>query len=187
MCRLKALLLLATLVAFPTELTAQVVQRPPQQQQQRPDPSDTIPVPPFRFEPPVSPFGAFARSALLPGWGQAVLGRRGTGVFFVFWEGLSLTMTVKSVRQLHYQESIGVHPDSLDNKRAEVEDWFVILVFNHLVAGAEAFVSAHLWDFPAELAAKALPGGSVGVGLSFRLGGSAVPTRRRSGVRVRPR
>lgn len=179
MCRLKIALLVATLVVAPLTLAGQVVQRPPQQQQ-RPDPSDTIPVPPFRFDPPVSPFGAFARSALLPGWGQAVLGRRGTGAFFVFWEGLTLTMTVKSVRQLHYQESIGVHPDSLDNKRAEIEDWAVLLVFNHLVAGAEAFVSAHLWDFPTDLALRALPGGTLGLGLKLPVGGPALPTRRMS-------
>jgi len=169
MRRLKTLVLIATLVGQAT-LTAQVIPRPQTQQQERPDPADTIPVPPFRFEPPVSPFGAFSRSLLLPGWGQAIMGRRGTGAFFVFWEGLALTMTVKSVRQLNYQESIDVHPDSLDNKRAEVEDWLVLLVFNHLVAGAEAFVSAHLWDFPADLAARALPGGSVGVGLEVRFG-----------------
>jgi hypothetical protein len=177
MCRLKTLVLIATLVAQAT-LTAQVIPPPQRQQQQRPDPSDTIPVPPFRFEPPVSPFGGFARSMLLPGWGQAIMGRRGTGAFFVFWEGLALTMTVKSVRQLHYQESIDVHPDSLDNKRAEVEDWLVLLIFNHLVAGAEAYVSAHLWDFPADLTARTLPGGSVGVGLEVRLGRNPNPFRK---------
>ena len=58
-----------------------------QQQQQRPEPEDTIPVPAFRYQPPVSPLGALGLSMLLPGWGQTVLERRGTGAFFVFWEG----------------------------------------------------------------------------------------------------
>jgi hypothetical protein len=186
MRRLKVLVLIATLVV-PVPLTAQVVQRPPTQQQRRPDPSDTIPVPAFRFDPPVSPFGAFGLSMLLPGWGQAVLGRRGSGAFFVFWEGLTLTMTVKSVRQLHYQEKTGVHADSLDNKRAEIEDWLVLLIFNHLVAGAEAYVSAHLWDFPAELAARSLPGGSVGFGVNIRFGRSSSPIRRTLEVLGHPR
>ncbi len=177
MRRLNTLLLVAALVC-PTVLSAQVIQRPPTQQQQRPDPSDTIPVRAFRFDPPISPLGAFGRSLLLPGWGQAVLGRRGTGAFFIFWEGIALTMTVKSVRQLHYQEDIGLHPDSLDNKRAEFEDWLVLLVFNHLVAGAEAFVSAHLWDFPADLAARSLPGGSIGIGVNLRLGKASASRRR---------
>lgn len=161
----------------PAPLVAQVMQQQPRQQQERPDPADTIPVPPFRFDPPVSPLAAFGRSLLLPGWGQAVMGRRGTGAFFVFWEGLALTMTVKSVRQLHYQERTGVHADSLDNKRDEIEDWLVLVVFNHLVAGAEAFVSAHLWDFPTDLAARQLPGGAVGVGIEIRLGKRGDPIR----------
>ncbi len=156
-------------LAIAGSLSAQVVQPPPTQQQERPDPADTIPVPPFRFKPPVSPLAALGQSMLLPGWGQAVLGQRGPGTFFVFWEGLSLTMTVKSLRQLSYQKKIGVDPDSLDNKRAEFQDWLVVLIFNHLVAGAEAFVSAHLWDFPADLAATSLPGGAIGVGVSLRL------------------
>jgi hypothetical protein len=117
-------------------------------------------------------------SVLLPGWGQAVFGRRGTGAFFVFWEGLALTMTVKSLHQLHYQERIGLDPDSLANKRDEFEDWLVLVVFNHLVAGAEAFVSANLWDFPADLRATKLPGGAVGVGVELRLGRRVNPIRR---------
>ena len=126
-------------------------------------------------------------SVLLPGWGQAVLGRRATGAFFVFWEGISLTMTVKSMRQLHYQERAGVHPDSLDNKRDEFEDWLVLLLFNHLVAGAEAYVSAHLWDFPADLRARALPDGSYGLGVNIRLGRRGEPKRRTPEVLVLPK
>ena len=166
----------------PVPVIAQVVQQPPRQQQQRPDPADTIPVPAFRFEPPVSPLAALGRSMLVPGWGQAVLGRRGSGAFFVFWEGLALTMTVKSLRQLRYQQSIGLHPDSLDNKRAEFEDWLVLVIFNHLVAGAEAFVSAHLWDFPADLAASSLPGGSLGLGVKINIGRTTGPLRKTVGV-----
>jgi hypothetical protein len=96
-------------------------------------------------------------------------------------------MTVKSVRQLHYQEKIGVVPDSLDNKRAEIEDWFVLLIFNHLVAGAEAFVSAHLWDFPADLAARELPGGALGFGVNIRLGGRSLSRNRSAEVPGPPR
>lgn len=181
MCQLKLFALIAALVV-PGPLVTQVIQPPPTQQQRRPDPADTIPVPAFRFDPPVSPMAALGRSMLLPGWGQAILGRRGTGAFFVFWEGLALTMTVKSLRQLHYQEGIDLHPDSLGNKRAEFQDWLVLLVFNHLVAGAEAFVSAHLWDFPTDLVAQRLPGGAVGVGVNIRLGTRAGPIRRTRGV-----
>lgn len=135
--------------------------RPPPQ----PAPADTIKPPPFRVPPPVSPLGAAVRSLLLPGWGQAILGRRVTGAAFVFWEGLTLTMTVKAARQLAYQESIPA--DSLDGKRQELQDWAVLLAFNHLLAAAEAFVSAQLWDFPVELEVQAGEG-TVGAGLRVR-------------------
>ena len=126
--------------------------------------ADTVKIPPFRIPPPISPLGAFARSLVLPGWGQAVLGRRATGAFFVVWEGVTLTMTLKAAHQVHYLEAVG---DSarLRAKKQEVQDWAVLLAFNHLVAGAEAFVSAYLWDFPVELDTRPLPQGAVGIGL----------------------
>ena len=185
MCQLKTVLLIVALVV-PAPVLAQVTQQQTRQQQERPDPADTIPVPAFRFDPPVSPLAAFGRSLLLPGWGQAVLGRRGAGAFFIFWEGIALTMTVKSARQLSYQERTGVPADSLDNKRAEFEDWLVLVVFNHLVAGAEAFVSAHLWDFPADLGARNLPGGAVGVGVEIHLGKRVDPIRGTRGALALP-
>jgi len=124
---------------------------------------DTVKVPPFRIQPPISPLGAFGRSLLLPGWGQAVLGRRVTGAFFVFWEGLALTMTLKASHQLSYIEASG-DQERIDAKKQEIQDWVVLLAFNHLLAAAEAYVSAYLWDFPAELEQRALPGDRVGVG-----------------------
>jgi hypothetical protein len=148
---------------------AQVVERPPAQQQ--PQPSDTIKVPQFRTEPPVSPLGAMWRSLLLPGWGQSVLGRRVTGAVFIFWEGLTLTMVVKSAHQLDYFRSIDDGSDEMaekiTGKKQEIEDWAVLLVFNHLLAAAEAYVSGVLWDFPADLAVRALPSGDVMAGVSL--------------------
>jgi hypothetical protein len=128
--------------------------------------ADTIKVPPFRVQPPISPMGAFARSFIVPGWGQAALGRRVTGAYFVFWEGVTLAMTLKAVHQLSYLQDI---QDSarIESKKQEIQDWAVLMAFNHLVAGAEAFVSAYLWDFPVELEARPLPGGGVGLGLRY--------------------
>jgi hypothetical protein len=130
--------------------------------------ADTVKVPPFRVHPPISPLGAFARSVVLPGWGQAVLGRRVTGAFFVFWEGVTLTMTLKAAHQVHFIEATG-DAELLKAKKQEVQDWAVLLAFNHLVAGAEAFVSAYLWDFPVELDARPLPAGAVGIGVRVGL------------------
>jgi hypothetical protein len=112
-----------------------------------------------------------ARSLLLPGWGQAVLHRRVTGAVFVFWEGLALTMTVKASNQLKYMRA--TNSEAADLKRQEVQDWLVVLIFNHLMAGAEAFVSAELWDFPSELKIRSLPGGRLGVGAGISWGRSA--------------
>jgi hypothetical protein len=126
--------------------------------------ADTIDIPAFRIEPPISPLGALGRSMLLPGWGQSLLGRRVTGAFFVFWEGVAVTMTIKAVHQLDYLEEIGAEGRA-EGKRQEIQDWIVLLVFNHLLAGAEAFVSAQLWDFPIELETRRLASGARGLGV----------------------
>ena len=57
--------------------------------------------------------------------------------------------------------------DRVDAKRAQIEDWVAVLIFNHLIAGADAFVASLLWDFPARVGFRHLPRG-VGVGLSVR-------------------
>ena len=55
-------------------------------------------------------------------------------------------------------------------KKQEVQDWVVVLIFNHLMAGAEAFVSAELWDFPVTLQARALPQNRLGLGAALYWG-----------------
>lgn len=170
---LRAFVLLAivlALAALPRAALAQVpipnLPRPQQDTSRR----DTIPVPQFRFPPPVPPLGAMWRSLLLPGWGQAVLHRRVTGAVFVFWEGLSLTMTLKAHDQLGFLRQTNGDTLAVRLKKQEVQDWAVVLAFNHLMAAAEAFVSAELWDFPAELEARALAGGRMGIGPAFYVG-----------------
>src|SRR6266550_1531451 len=88
----------------------------------------------------IRPIGAFLRSLLVPGWGQAATGRHVTGAVFATWEGVAAMMTLKDT-----------HSANLTAKRQEVQDWIVLWVFNHLFSGAEAFVSAHLQDFPKDL------------------------------------
>jgi hypothetical protein len=107
------------------------------------------------------PLSAAWRSLLLPGWGQAATGRSVTGALFVVWEGTTLYMWAKARAEAEYFEEIGA---PTGGKRQEEEDWLVLLVFNHLFAAAEAFVAAHLQDFPEELKIRAVPGG-VGVRL----------------------
>jgi hypothetical protein len=54
-------------------------------------------------------------------------------------------------------------------RRLQVEDWVAVVIFNHLFSGADAFVSAQLWDFPqhVQLRAYPIPGGA---GVKLRLG-----------------
>jgi hypothetical protein len=115
-----------------------------------------------------SPMNAFWRSFLLPGWGQAKVGRKLTAGIFIAWEGTTLAMSLKTRHELDYLR----RTNSLraEDKRREHEDWLVLLAFNHLFAGLEAYVSGHLTDFPPDLRLQALPGGmGASVAIPFRV------------------
>jgi hypothetical protein len=105
----------------------------------------------------IGPGGAFWRSLVLPGWGQSATGRHLSGALFTTWEGVTAMMTLKAQREANYLARIG--GSGLKLKRQEVQDWTVLWVFNHLFSGAEAYVAAHLQDFPKELHLQAVPGG----------------------------
>jgi hypothetical protein len=118
---------------------------------------------------PIKPMNALWRSILLPGWGQARLGRKLTAGILIAWEGTTLGMSIKTRHELAYLRRTG--SERADDKRREHEDWLVLLGFNHLFAGLEAYVSAHLSDFPADLHLQAVPGGfggSVSVPIRIR-------------------
>jgi len=119
-----------------------------------------------RPRPPISPGGAFLRSLVLPGWGQARLGRQLTAGIFVAFEGVAATMVWKSTWQLGFARTRGKFEAS---HTQEQQDWIVLLVFNHFFSGAEAFVSANLFDFPVGLQARILPDGTTGLGITIPL------------------
>lgn len=127
--------------------------------------ADSTPAPGVSTRPPLAPLGALWRSFLVPGWGQARLGRRLTGGLFVAWEGVTLGMSLKTSHELGYLRR--VNSPLGDLKRKELQDWLVLLAFNHLFSGLEAYVSAHLWDFPGDLRIQAMPGGGLGGGVSL--------------------
>ncbi|MHB2034584.1 MAG: hypothetical protein ACYCVE_14605, partial [Gemmatimonadaceae bacterium] len=55
------------------------------------------------------------------------------------------------------------------SRRAHVEDWIAVLVANHLFSGLDAYVSANLWDLPAELSVHPTSTGTnVGLTLHVR-------------------
>lgn len=111
------------------------------------------------------PFSYFFRSFAVPGWGQAALDRKVTGGIFVAFEGIALGMMLKTSTELHYLQA--TNSDLVVAKRAERQDWIVAIVMNHLFSALEAYVSANLFDFPADLRMRSLPGGRTGVGVSF--------------------
>jgi hypothetical protein len=159
--RVSLLGLIVTLACLPvTELSGQAAPPPP--------PAARVPGPAVTRDTlsrqPISPLNAFWRSLLIPGWGQARLNRKLTGGLFVAWEGVTLAMTIKTRRELEYLRR--TNSERGDSKRQEHEDWAVLLAFNHLLAGLEAYVSAHLADFPGDLRVEAVPGG-VGAAVSI--------------------
>jgi hypothetical protein len=59
--------------------------------------------------------------------------------------------------------------DWVRTRKLHYEDWLAVLFFNHLFAGADAFVAAQLWDVDARLGARQTRfGPSVGATFSFR-------------------
>lgn len=46
-------------------------------------------------------------------------------------------------------------------RRLHYEDWLAVMIFNHLFAGADAFVAAQLWDLPAKVALRRSPAGTL--------------------------
>jgi hypothetical protein len=128
-----------------------------------------VPIPPVStsiasLSPKVhSPLNYFARSLLIPGWGQASLDRKLTGGLFLAFEGIAIGMALKAHSDLARLERTG--SERLEDRRQERQDWFVLMGMNHLFSGLEAFVAANLYDFPADLTIRALPNGQTGYGL----------------------
>jgi hypothetical protein len=148
-------------------------------QQPAPPPPDTVEV----VEQVRSPRGAFVRSLVVPGWGQAWVGApvRG-GVYFALEVG-ALWMTYKSHQQLRearrqeqWRRDTGqLQPAQLDplsrSREDQVEDWFTVALFLLFFSGADAFVSAHLADFGERVGVAPAPGGGVQVRAVLPLGG----------------
>lgn len=131
--------------------------------------------------PPLSPRRAFLYSLLVPGYGQSRLGRPIAGGIFALTESIAIAMLRESRAEL--SEARRFRQDTLVNigndpatgaavlqrtsyndelisiRRGHVEDWIAFLVGNHLFAGADAYVGAHLWDLPSQVAVEPTPYG----------------------------
>ena len=144
------------------------------------------------LRPPISPRRALVSSLLVPGLGQGRLQRPTAAAFFVAIELTAITMARKSgasmraaralrtdtLPQSFPVDTLGVPqrptdvrtPDAIDElvraRRLHREDWFAVLAFNHLIAGAEAYVSANLWDLPAQISARPTERGTAALVVS---------------------
>lgn len=129
----------------------------------------------MQVRPPLSPRRAFLTSLIAPGYAQSILGRPNAAALFVAAEAVALLMVRESAVELRearrFEEdsvplffvnpTTGV-PDTIYQlpqypaalvraRRAHLEDWIAALVANHLIAAADAFVAAHLWDVPIQV------------------------------------
>ena len=133
-------------------------------------------------KPPISPRRAFLYSLVLPGYGQSVLGRSTAGALFVLSESIALAMLRESradlaeARNLR-RDSLVVVGFNLDGtpitaatsydddlvslRKGHVEDWVAFLIANHIFAGADAYVGAHLWDLPSQISLRQTPNGTA--------------------------
>jgi len=118
---------------------------------------------------PVSPMGAFFRSLVLPGWGQAAVDQPVRGAFYFAMEAGSLWMLFSTNAKLEAARRAG-NEHLAELRSDQREDWIVLAVFWALFSGVDAWVSAHLWDF--EGAVVPPPDGSAGVAVRY-----SVPVR----------
>ncbi len=119
---------------------------------------------PVQGEPPVSPMGAFVRSLVIPGWGQAAVEQPVRGAFYFTMEAGSLWMLLKTQSKLDAARRAG-NEALIEKRENQKEDWIVLAVFWALFSGVDAWVSAHLWDF--EGAVVPPPDGSPGVAVQY--------------------
>jgi len=133
--------------------------------------------------PPLSPRRAFLYSLVLPGYSQAVLNRPTAGALFVLTESIAIAMLRESSAELREARrfqtdslvTIGFDPATgapipavsgytqhlVDVRRSHVEDWIAFILANHLFAGADGYVAAHLWDLPTQISVERRPAGTV--------------------------
>lgn len=180
-----AILLVATSAAGAQRAGAPALPPLPRQ------PLDTLPDSLRR--PPIAPRRAMLLSLAIPGYAQSRLNRPTAAVLFATTEILALGMARKAGQDL--REAKAARKDSVPTgfsadpatgalvptgftqnrlvprigaRKTHYEDWIATIIFNHIIAGADAYVAANLWDFRANVAIA--PGGraaTLGASRSF--------------------
>ncbi len=163
-----------------------------------PVPSPVLAVPRPAPSPPITPRRAFLYSLAIPGSAQSILDRPTAGAIFVAAEAGALAMLAKSTldlraaRRIAY-DSVIVRYDTttvgttttitpvralsrtaarartrIGPRRSFVEDWLTIVLVNHFLSGADAYVAANLWDVPTDVTIAPGPRGGYTIGASLR-------------------
>lgn len=114
--------------------------------------------------PGATPMGAFLRSLVLPGWGQAAVDQPVRGAFYFTMEAASLWMLFKTQAKADAARRAG-DEELAAARQEQKEDWMVMAVFWALFSGVDAWVSTHLWGF--EGAVVPPPDGSPGVAVQY--------------------
>ena len=158
----------------------------PKAQPPKTQPPAVAPRVPTRLSPPLTPRRAFMYSAMLPGLGQSRLDRGTSGALFASVELAALVMVRRSQAELREVRRYRIDTLPSDftvngttlvkstaivtnrytgalekTRKLHIEDWLAALAFNHLFAGADAFVAAQLWDTPISVSAMPHPDGAV--------------------------
>ncbi len=191
----RAILGCSALVAMAGVVEAQRVPLPPPPDTVKrdtvvPRPARRIPnsIPDSLLRPPITPKAAFLHSLLVPGWGQSALRRTTAATIFASAELGMIYMVGKSRADLRSAKALqradsltvgdpsrgepvtkvpSVDPRLINARRLHLEDWIAAWIFNHLLAGADAYVAANLWDLPARVSIQQTPVGP-GIGAQLR-------------------
>lgn len=169
-----AVVLCILILVLPSVLVGQVLPTPP---------ADSAAVQAEPFTPPVSPRGAFFRSVLLPGWGQAHVGAPARGAAYFALAAGSGWMTYLTRQQLgdaraeqEWLRDTGAinltdETDFAIARSQHFEDWAALTIFLMFLSGADAYVAAYLADFGERVEVRSAEGGGLRLETRIPVGG----------------
>jgi hypothetical protein len=142
------------------------------------DPPGVIPAP-LPEGPAFSPRGAFLRSLVLPGWGQAYVEAPGRGAIYFALAGGSAWMAYIARSQLRdaraeqafLRETGRIELDEETEfaiaRSRHFEDWAALSIFLVFFSAADAYVSAYLADFDERIGVRPGPDGALRIEAQF--------------------
>ena len=116
--------------------------------------------------PPISPFSALIRSLVIPGWGQASVGRPERGAIYFAAGSAALVLVFQSQSLLNAaRRSEPVDEDLVDSLSGQKETRIVWYGFIAFFSALDAWVSTHFWHFEPEVVMP--DDGGVGVQMNY--------------------